>query len=497
MRAVGVVRRLAAATRGRVALVALAVSLSSLASVAQAAASPGSLDPGFGDGGRAIGAKEVLPNGTTAYWEALEVRTAVAPDGSLYTLDAGWVRHYLADGSLDTSFGSGGALRPTDPEGMPFEAAAIAADPAGRVLVFGTSSGPLTFVGPYPGGNVGARYATVLRYTADGQPDASLGGDGSVLYQFVEQGLAKAEDGIYATRGSVDPQGRIVFVVGKQELVPRFPRSALVVNARWVARLDESGQLDPSFGGGIVPLPGFLPPPWSETTVTDLVFAPGESAPEIAETELSQTELSSELKIKVKRVRADGTADTSFRVNRKLIPANAVFRQTPGVLIARDGSGRTVMAGSTDARRGREYTTVSVVRLLRNGQRDRRFGSNAEVELRLRGRYEFKRVLVAQGRILLVAETFGRPAKLTPRIAIIRLLGSGKVDRGFGNNGIVTTRFGNPAAAVRPTDAAVAPGNRLVVAGAAIWPEISPSGAPALFRYRLGSPTRVHDSHGR
>jgi uncharacterized delta-60 repeat protein len=448
------------------ALLACLLALLFATSAVAAAVMPGSLDPSFGDNGRVIGEAEKSAAGGTAYWERLEVDAAIAPDGSVYTLDAGWLRHYLADGSLDTAFGNGGRLAPEDPEGMPFRASGIASDPSGRVLVFGTSDGPtnLIFLDAY-----GHHYATVLRYAASGQLDPTLGRDGSVLLNS-EQGLGSFE--AFGSGGAVDPLGRIVLVVAERENVQ--PRGTVIADHELV-RLDESGGLDKGFSGnGIAPLSGV------GGRVTGLAFSPDGAVTIGGEARTAEEEFQPQ----VKRLAADGSLDTSFRVDARLIPTNELHQGAPSVLIARDGRGRTILAGSDDTNVKRKYTQVSVVRLLGSGKRDHSF-AGGEAKLRLKGRYEFSQVLVAGGKILLVGRSFGRKSHLTPRIAIVRLLGSGRVDLSFGNRGIVTTRFGNPPAAVTPTDAAVSQRNRLLVAGAVTWPELSGGGAPALFAYRL------------
>src|ERR1700761_1507233 len=135
------------------------------------------------------------------------------------------VSRYAPDGSLDPSFGSGGTS-----EKLPFEVQAVAALPAGKVLVAG--AGILE-----PGGT--KTLPTYQVYVA------RLGSDGKIEQGFGKAGIVKlqSEDKV--------PGADALFIQARQG------GGAEVVVASMVAGLDSSGNLDPGFGnGGRVATPG-------------------------------------------------------------------------------------------------------------------------------------------------------------------------------------------------------------------------------------------------
>jgi uncharacterized delta-60 repeat protein len=134
-----------------------------------AGAAEARLDPAFGQGG-VVQVQPPLPSP----WQNQYVwQMAAARDGNSYVLfqrmycagQAGCptsavLFHYLPDGSLDTSFGSGGAYElPSEGEGLP----ALAVDSAGRPLIAKASETTVV----------------IRRLTADGAPDTSFGDAGA------------------------------------------------------------------------------------------------------------------------------------------------------------------------------------------------------------------------------------------------------------------------------------------------------------------------------
>ncbi len=137
----------------------------------------GSLDAGFGDGGKTMTAfKDELNVSATDHAQAV----ALAPDGKIvlagvtgmYPTDFGVVR-YNADGSLDPTFGDGGKV--TTDFGNADEAHAVAVQPDSKILAAG--------FGGTQNGNQYQDYA-LARYTADGSLDSTFGQGGQVLTDF-------------------------------------------------------------------------------------------------------------------------------------------------------------------------------------------------------------------------------------------------------------------------------------------------------------------------
>jgi uncharacterized delta-60 repeat protein len=106
-----------------------------LALPAAAAAEPGELDESFGHGGRVT-----TPASFAGRWSDTKVQLAVSPDGAEYLAADDQLARYLGDGSLDTAFGSGGTIRIAPPGGLRFKTTDLGVDPQGRPVAFGTAS---------------------------------------------------------------------------------------------------------------------------------------------------------------------------------------------------------------------------------------------------------------------------------------------------------------------------------------------------------------------
>ena len=112
------------------------------------------------------------------------------------------VVRYNSNGSLDTSFGNGGIVTTTFPEGS--YASDVALQPDGKIIAAGT-----VFVDFIPGESSNTDFA-LARYNPDGTPDATFGNGGQVSTDFV--GL---EDDAFSVL--IQPDGKIVAVGSANE----------------------------------------------------------------------------------------------------------------------------------------------------------------------------------------------------------------------------------------------------------------------------------------
>jgi uncharacterized delta-60 repeat protein len=160
-------------------------------------AAPGQLDPSFGAGGTVI----------TEFPSSLSGARAVAVQADGRVVAAGFAHtnasiasdfaltRYDVTGVLDAAFGTGGRVR-TDFGGRFDEALAVAVQPDGKIVVAGSSSDA-----------TGADMA-VARYTGDGNLDATFDGDGMALVEFGGEASARAvalqRDGKVVLAGRVD-----------------------------------------------------------------------------------------------------------------------------------------------------------------------------------------------------------------------------------------------------------------------------------------------------
>jgi uncharacterized delta-60 repeat protein len=187
--------------------------------------SNGSLDTSFGSGGKV----------TTSFGGSLDIANSVAvqSDGRIiaagYTQDQSFengrfaLARYNGDGSLDTSFGSGGKVTTSFGSGSDNLASGVALQSDGRIVAAGSSR------------TTAQRFA-LARYNGNGNLDTSFGSGGLVTTTFAGSnagaaGVAVAPDGRIVAAGSSDNGSNSRFAV---------------------ARYNSNGSLDTSFGNGTV-----------------------------------------------------------------------------------------------------------------------------------------------------------------------------------------------------------------------------------------------------
>src|SRR5262249_38376814 len=191
----------------------------------------GTLDPAFGNGGKVL-----TTFGTGSSDLPSPQALAIGPDGKIVI--GGFVSGRLllarlnADGSFDAAFGSNGVVVTQLGEGTnPYSGAfAVALQPDGRILTGG---------GARTSGNHGA--VLVARWNTDGSLDSSFGTNGKATPQLGEG--ANADSGV--TNLALQPDGKIVIAGSATDT------DATQGDAALVARLDGDGTgLDASFGTG-------------------------------------------------------------------------------------------------------------------------------------------------------------------------------------------------------------------------------------------------------
>ena len=151
---------------------------------------PGDLDKTFGNGGIAA---TPIPNLAASDWQSAYTRnSALQPDGkivvvgSLQKSNGDIFRPYIArfnsDGSLDTTFGSGGiVVTPFNISTNPAENAngyyaSVAVQPDGKIIAAGNSTTNSIYIGLFSD-------VVMARYNADGSLDANFGNGGKVFTQ--------------------------------------------------------------------------------------------------------------------------------------------------------------------------------------------------------------------------------------------------------------------------------------------------------------------------
>src|SRR6266508_1365330 len=239
------------------------------------------------------------------------------------------------DGTRDTSFGGGDGVVYLDLQGQQDEAAAVAVDSAGRIVVAGRSWVVL-----------GNSDAVVVRLLPDGSPDPSFANQGVVVLNLrtdfdAAYGLALQADGALLVAGSYQPS----------------------VLTPWLARLHADGTRDRRFGrkGLVIPK---VSGAWYDVTVQadGRIVTAGQLLADLA----------------VARYLPDGKADGSFGAGGvatvKVDPSGFLHGQAMGVAIHADGTILAVGAATASS-----VSDMAAVALLADGTPDARFGSGGVV----------------------------------------------------------------------------------------------------------------------
>ena len=392
-------------------VVVTSFTLAVVFAVLPASASPGDLDPTFGDGGKVTTA---FPGGSYANAVVVQTDAKIVVVGAVGDHVA--VARYQPNGSLDPDFGTDGLVTTQlSGEGGWDEARAVAIQRNGKIVVAGDDRG---------------RFG-VIRYRSDGTLDPGFGGDGIVRTN-VTRSSDIAEDLV------IQPNGRIV-VVGQAGLNPKF---ALV-------RYRRDGTRDPSFGhlGKVLTSFGSWASPRAVALQPDGRIVVAGAAGGLA----------------LARYRLNGTLDPNFGDGGKVTgwdvgsPPWAIFASS--MAIQPDGR---ILAGGDYG-----IFELGLARFLQDGRLDPTFGRDGILRTHVAcGEQGVTDVMLQpNGRIVGAgyvgpheAGDCGEPG----RFFVIRALRDGSLDPTWGSDGRVVTHFPGGAGA---WGAATQPDGRLVVVG--------------------------------
>jgi uncharacterized delta-60 repeat protein len=189
----------------------------------------GALDTSFGDGGIVT---TTFPEGSYAFDVALQPDGKIIAAGTVFVdfnpgdmsdTDFALAR-YNPDGSLDTTFGNSGMVT-TDFLAHEDDAFSVLVQPDGKIVAVGSANDPATFYD----------FAAV-RYLSNGTIDTTFGVAGKVHTDFGDQNFDRARS------AALQPDGKIVaagFAISQNGLVQNFA----------VARYTSNGVLDTTFSG--------------------------------------------------------------------------------------------------------------------------------------------------------------------------------------------------------------------------------------------------------
>jgi uncharacterized delta-60 repeat protein len=411
----------------------LLIALIALAVPALAQAKAGRLDPSFSGDGKAaflfgvIGDPEIAPASDLAW----------AGKGKIVVAIGQTVTEFLPDGRVNRQFGADGKLRIELPsDSRSFELAGVEADSRGRIVVAGTLRS---------GQGEWSVSALIARYTPNGRPDPGFGSGGTIVTTFglpapptppaLEFPPPPSISGpiVEVTGLAIDARDRILLAGARvSEFSLCYPfTSYSPIETAFLARLNEGGAADPSFGSsGAQSFAGkeaaFSPLPTGAGVIfiTARINCQRASAP------------SAELG----RVDEGGQPDPDFAAKAHLPPEAAGILAT-----AQDSGGRLLVLGY---RFESEGLSASLQRLNADGYPARRFGKGGTVQIRLPKhsyfpfgpRTQFLAVAADQRSRPVVATTLQHVGE-DAAFVLLRRKGDGAVDSSFGKRGRVSTRF--------------------------------------------------------
>jgi len=365
-------------------------------------ATPGDLDPTFGNGGKVI----------TEFHFAHAVDVAVQADGKIVVAgtdesttpnSAQFVlTRYHIDGSLDSSFGNGGKVSTSVGQFNYARAMVIQAD--GKIVVAGWAGDPI-------------RDFAVVRYNTNGSLDTSFDSDGKVIIDMGEDS--------FANDLALQPDGKII-VVGASGTSERSKDFAFAI-----ARLNSNGTLDASFDGDgkvITSLGSF-----SDFGAAAVALQPDGKivvAGQSGNNGYDSTNFS------LVRYNADGSLDASFDGDGKVITAVSDFADGASDLAVQPDSKIVVLGNAPNG--------AAVVRYNGNGSLDTSFGGLGIVLTDTGGYSSFSSVAIqSDGKIV----AGGRHSANVDGVEFVvaRYDPNGSLDTSFGVAGLVSTSFDNPA----------------------------------------------------
>lgn len=312
----------------------------------------GSLDTSFGSGGKV--ATEFFGKNDFALAAAIQQDGKIVAAGRHFKVgsDAASTGYYFAaarynsDGSLDTSFGSGGKVT-----GDIGELDAIAIQNDGKILVAG-----FTFSGS--GFEITTAFALV-RYNGDGSLDTSFGSGGKITTDFFGGSIVAPRTNVRAV--SIQSDGKIVAAGSAYNSATRSSFFGL-------ARYNDDGSLDTSFGSG-----GKVTTAILDTCAAIALTIQSDNRIVVAGSASTIGGLSG---FAVTRYNGDGSHDKSFGSGGK---ATADFFGSGSIVraVAFGADGEIIAVGSVS--KGSKGNDFAVARYSSDGSLDTRFGGGGKV----------------------------------------------------------------------------------------------------------------------
>jgi uncharacterized delta-60 repeat protein len=306
----------------------------------------GSLDTSFGAGGKVTTDffdYEDYINAVALQTDGKIVAVGRARDGALAYFG---LARYNKDGSLDSTFGSGGKVV-TSFFGYGDDAHALAIQPDGKIVVAGTSFSASSIPGDDgPNANFG-----LARYNSNGSLDPTFGFGGKVTTDFGNFDIITAI--------AIQPDGKIV---AGGDTTNKDTNTDFAL-----ARYNKDGSLDPSFGSGGKVVTDFVRQP---DFVAGLALQPDGKIVVAGDVSTDTSPHSDVDGFGLARYNKDGSLDSTFGSGGKVITEGELIA---AYAVAIQPNGKIIAAGL--AIRNRSNGDFALARYNSNGSLDPGFGS--------------------------------------------------------------------------------------------------------------------------
>jgi uncharacterized delta-60 repeat protein len=383
----------------------IAVTLLVLAS-SVALARDGDFDPSFN---RLGFTRDFIPDFSGAGGVAIHATGEIVTAG--FYLDSGTATYrlvlwrHLPDGTLDSTFGGTGVIYPPTPVELVTNTRDLAIDNQGRIVMLALT----------------ATTHVVYRFNFDGSPDLSFAQTGSITIPF---GVS-----LFPIIG--------VAIQSDDKIVGVGSPNVAIISPFVVYRVQETGELDPSFGGTGIVSTQITPGGGTDRSTGVAIQADGKIV--VAGRAAA---VGSFFDFALARYLPTGDLDSSFGDGGKVV--FSILDNDYGRKLVVQPDGKIAIVGSVCVGVGDIYCYAGAARVTDQGALDLTFGGSGTVytDLGAMGGSAFDVALQLDNRIVVAGQHQWRADRSAENAILIRYRSDGSLDPLFGLNGISETNYG-------------------------------------------------------
>lgn len=383
------------------------------------------LDTAFGVGGKVV---SYVDQSTINRFDIIQ-SLAIQPDGKIVacgksksgSVNISVLMRYNSNGTFDTTFGTNGIV--TVPMGSAYNpATCVKLLSDGKIIVSGESK-----TGSYTD-------FCIARYNSNGSLDATFGTNGLVTTDFG----GKNDVGFCL---EIQPDNKII-VSGYHDIIEPNNRDSNFA----VARYNYDGTLDNSFGSmGKVSLNFGANLTYSFSVEIANCAKLQSDGKIIVAGYTDATSNYGDKNFALLRLNADGSLDSSFGVNGKVITDFGGRERIFWIVITPDD--KIIGVGNSDTNSIPSDSKIVLAKYQSNGALDTTFGTNGKVETQVNNVIKNDLIRYAElqsdGKLVCTGYTLVSNVNYTTDFLLMRYNANGSLDTTFDNDGIVTTNFTN------------------------------------------------------